>query len=148
MLYWSWNEIKNNLNMVSALISFKESEITYDLSDIKSQIEAISLVHEKLYQHNKVDKIEVGEYFQSLLESIFSFSANRNVHIVNNVEAVSINTKRAISLGLLVNEIATNAIKYGFNQDEEAPGRFGLLLRKSLALEVSTSSNLLARFER
>jgi len=135
------HRVKNNLNMVSALISFKEVEINYELSDIKSQIEAISLVHEKLYQHNKVDKIEVGEYFQNLLESIFSFTAKRNVHIVNNVEGVSINTKRAISLGLMVNEIATNAIKYGFNQDEEATFTVTLTREKDDTHYILTLSN-------
>jgi len=135
------HRVKNNLNMVSALISFKEVEINYELSDIKSQIEAISLVHEKLYQHNKVDKIEVGEYFQSLLESIFSFTANQNVHIVNNVEGVSIDTKRAISLGLMVNEIATNAIKYGFNQDEEATFTVTLTREKDDTHYILTLSN-------
>ena len=135
------HRVKNNLNMVSALISFKEVEINYELSDIKSQIEAISLVHEKLYQHNKVDRIELGEYLQNLLESVFSFAADRNVQIVNKTEGVSINSKTAISLGLIVNEIATNAIKYGFTEDKETIFSITLTRKKEDSNYILTLSN-------
>lgn len=113
------HRVKNNLNMVTSLINLKDSEIEPDISDIQHQIKAISLVHEKLHQQNDVERIEVKQYFQELLESVFSFTANRKIHIVNNIENVSIPTKTAIPLGLVVNEIATNAIKYGYTADEE-----------------------------
>ena len=106
--------------MVSSLISLKDSEIEADLSDLKHRINAIRLVHEKLQHYKELDKIEVREYFQELLETIFSSSADRNVRIINKVEELSIPTKTAISLGLIANEIATNAIKYGFTSKKEA----------------------------
>jgi len=114
------HRVKNNLSMVSSLISLKDSEIEADLSDLKHRINAIRLVHEKLQHYKELDKIEVREYFQELLETIFSSSADRNVRIINKVEELSIPTKTAISLGLIANEIATNAIKYGFNSKKEA----------------------------
>ena len=114
------HRVKNNLAMVSSLISLKDSETETDLSDLKNRIEVVSLVHEKLHQHNEVDQIEVRDYFQNLLESVFYSTADREVHIVNNIEQETIHTKTAMSLGLLVNEIATNAIKYGFTSAEEA----------------------------
>jgi len=114
------HRVKNNLAMVSSLISLKDSETETDLSDLKNRIEVVSLVHEKLHQHNEVDQIEVRDYFQNLLESVFYSTADREVHIVNNIEQETIHTKTAMPLGLLVNEIATNAIKYGFTSAEEA----------------------------
>jgi two-component sensor histidine kinase len=62
----------------------------------------------------------VKEYFQELLESLFNSTSELDVEIVNKIEDISIPTKTAISLGLVVNEIATNAMKYGFTSDEEA----------------------------
>src|SRR6056297_3121901 len=138
------HRVKNNLAMVSSLINLKDSEIESDLSDLKSRIDVIKLVHEKLHQHNDVEHIEVKEYFQELLESIFYSTSRGTVQIINNAEDISILTKIAIPLGLLVNEIATNAIKYGFNDNEEA--RFSVDMRKEAdrkhyILTLSNSGN-------
>jgi len=120
--------VKNNLTMVSALINLKDSEIENDLSDLKHRIDVIKLVHEKLHQHNDIEHIEVKEYFQELLESMFYSTSKWTVQIINNIADVSIPTKTAIPLGLVVNEIATNAVKYGFTDNEEA--RFSVDMRK------------------
>jgi len=122
------HRVKNNLAMVSSLISLKDLETEDNLSDLKNRIDSIKLVHEKLHQYDDLDRIEVKEYFQELLESIFSSTADRKVNIVNNIEDVNIHTETVIPLGLVVNEIATNAIKYGFTSDEEA--RFTIALAK------------------
>ena len=114
------HRIKNNLSMVSSLISLKDSEIDSDLSDLKHRIDAIRLVHEKLQQYKDIDRIEVRDYFQEILETLFTSSTDKDVHIVNAIESVTISTKTAIALGLIINEIATNAIKYGFTSEEEA----------------------------
>ena len=60
---------------------------------------------------------------------MFSSFATRPVSIVNSIENVQIQTDAAISLGLVVNEIATNAVKHGFTTDEEA--RFTVQMRKN-----------------
>jgi len=122
------HRLKNNLAMVSSLINLKDSEIENDLSDLKHRVDVIKLVHEKLHQHNDIEHIEVKEYFQELLESIFYSTSRCTVQIINTIEDVSIPTKTAIPLGLVVNEIATNAIKYGFTDNEKA--RFSVDMRK------------------
>ncbi|MCF7947622.1 MAG: PAS domain S-box protein [Spirochaetia bacterium] len=134
------HRVKNNLSMVSSLISLKDSEIEADLSDLKHRIHAIQLVHEKLQHHTELDRIEVREYFQELLQTIFSFSTDRNVRIVNKIEELSIPTKTAISLGLIANEIATNAIKYGFTS-EEAIFTVGLTEDKYNQFHILSLSN-------
>jgi len=111
------HRVKNNLNMVSSLISLKDSETEYDLSDIKHQIDAIALVHEKIHQSNDIERVKVHEYIQELLETVFSSFTSQQVNIVNNIDDISMPTRNAIILGLVINEIATNAIKYGFNYD-------------------------------
>ncbi|MFP4444379.1 MAG: sensor histidine kinase, partial [Spirochaetia bacterium] len=122
------HRVKNNFNMVSSLISLKEGETDYDLSDLKHRIDVIKLVHEKLHQQNDIEHIALKEYFQELLESIFYSTSRWTVQIINNIEDVSIPQKAAIPLGLVVNEIATNAVKYGFTNNEEA--RFSVDMMK------------------
>jgi PAS domain S-box-containing protein len=114
------HRVKNNLAMVSSLINLKDSETEIDLSGIQHQIEAIGLIHEKLYQTGNVTEIGCRGYISDLLNSVFSSFSRLPVRIEANIDAVSIPTKAAMSLGLIVNEIATNAIKHGFNEKEAA----------------------------
>ena len=114
------HRVKNSLLMVSSLINLKDSETAADLSEIKHQIGAISLIHEKLYQTESVAEISCRDYFYELLNSIFSSFSIYQVRIEANIDEISIPTKSAMSLGLIINEIATNAIKHGFNEKEEA----------------------------
>ncbi|MFW6209061.1 MAG: PAS domain S-box protein [Spirochaetota bacterium] len=138
------HRVKNNLSMVSALISLQYSESEIDLSDLKCRIDTIRLVHEKLQHYKEIDRIEVKEYFQELLETIFSSTTVGKIHIVNQIEELSISTKTVIALGLIVNEIATNAIKYGFNLETEAEFTVSLTEdadKQLFTLKLSNSGN-------
>ncbi len=114
------HRVKNNLLMVSSLINLKDSETEADLSDIQQQVEAIGLIHEKLYQTGNVTEVCIRDSFDDLLNSIFSSFSRRPVKVEANIDDVYIPTKTAVPLGLVVNEIAINAIKHGFNEKETA----------------------------
>jgi len=129
------HRVKNNLAMISSLLSLKDSILgnEIDLSDIKSQIDAIRIVHEKLFQSEDITHIAVRDYFQELLDTIFTSFSTRQVTVENRIEELSIETKPAISLALIINEVATNAIKHGFTEDE-AP-RFSIEMYKDAAAQ-------------
>ena len=115
------HRVKNNLAIISSLIHLKDSALgdTVDLSDIENQITAISLVHEKLYKSESITHIEFKDYIQDLLTTVFSSFTKKRVAIENSIGDISLPTKTAVTLGLIINEIATNAIKYGFTSDSE-----------------------------
>lgn len=115
------HRVKNNLAMVSSLISLKDDKVgnSADLTDIKLQIDAIKTIHEKLYQSEEVTHIEVKDYLQKIVRTLFSTFSERRIEIESNIEELTVPTKTAIPLGLIVNEIGTNAIKHGFNELEE-----------------------------
>ncbi len=125
------HRVKNNLAVISSLISLKNDSIgdNIDLSDIKFQIDAVRIVHEKLYRSSDITQINIGDYIQDLLVTIFSSFTRRRVTVENTIGDISLPTKTAVSIGLIVNEIATNAIKYGFTEEEEA--LFTVDLRKN-----------------
>jgi two-component sensor histidine kinase len=139
------HRVKNNLLMISSLLSMKNAILgdRVDLSDIKSQIEAIRIVHEQLFQTEEVTHINIRNYFQELLETIFTSFTSKPVEIDNRVETVELPTKPAISLALILNEIATNAIKHGFNEEE--PPRFTVTMQSdgtgSHTLSMENSGN-------
>jgi len=123
------HRIKNNLNIIASLISLKDSEIEEDLSDIVSRIHAIRIIHEKLQRSESMSDVGVREYFLDLLETIFSNFSRRKVEVQEQIEDMLIPTRIAIPLGLLVNEVATNAIKHGFCDDR--PARFTVSFAKN-----------------
>ncbi len=120
------HRVKNNLGIISSFISLKEAEGKSDLSDLKHRINAIQIVHEKLYRSEDVSEIKVQEYLTDLLESIFSSFSRQKVSLEVSAGDIQLTTKTAVPLGLIVNELAINAIKYGFTAGE--PPRFSVLM--------------------
>ncbi|MFW5777464.1 MAG: PAS domain S-box protein [Spirochaetota bacterium] len=140
------HRVKNNLSLLASLISLKDAETEEDLSDIRHRIRAIGLVHEKLYQYEGGRLISVRDYLQHLLEAVFSSLTSQNVRIVNEVDDVRTDPDTAVPLGLIVNEIATNAIKHGFRPDEEPCFTVGLTSNPEDPGDALTLSNTGAPF--
>jgi PAS domain S-box-containing protein len=114
------HRVKNNLAMIISLINMKNSVLpdAVDLSDIVNQIDAIRLVHEKLGQTETGTYISARGYIPDLLNTVFSSFYGGTVDIAVEVEDLELQTGTVISLGLMINEIATNAIKHGFDSVE------------------------------
>ncbi|MCF7929058.1 MAG: sensor histidine kinase [Spirochaetales bacterium] len=134
------HRVKNNLMMINALIRLKNDTLSdeIDLSDISQQIETISIVHEKLYKTAAITCINFRDYVEDILSSVFSF-AGREVQIEKTIDVKEMSTKTTIPLGLIINEVATNAMKYGFKPDEQAV--FSIRLRKENEYYVLVLSN-------
>jgi PAS domain S-box-containing protein len=116
------HRVKNNLYIITSLIrlKMKELEDEVDLSDIIHQIDAIGLVHEKLYRSDDIGHISMREYVEALLDSLFGSLAAGRVRLEINIEDIVLSSDVAVPLGLIINEIATNALKHGFNDEAEA----------------------------
>ncbi len=114
------HRVKNNLLMISSLVNLKNSALGegVDLSDISRQIDAIRIVHEKLYQKEEVVKINLPEYVEDLLKTVFSFS-EKKVGIEIQMQDVPLPLKAAVPIGLIINEMATNALKHGYGGVQE-----------------------------
>lgn len=115
------HRVKNNLAMVSSLISLKDSAIgtAADLSDIRSQVRAISFIHEKLQKSEDITHINIKPYLEDLMNSIFSFEHDADFVLDMTLEPFSLPTKMVMNIGLILNELALNAIKHGFSEEEQ-----------------------------
>jgi len=137
------HRIKNNLHMVSSLIRLKEDALggTADLSDIRNHVQAISGVHDKLYQSGDLNEIDFGSYVEDLLHSVFSFYPGQEVIVENQITGVKLPSKTVTSLGLIVNELATNAMKYGFRPEEKPRFYLGFEVARARGDRMLTISN-------
>ena len=109
------HRIKNNLTMIVSLIRLKtrQGDGRDDLSDIQRQIDAIRIVHEKLHESTDVTSVVLQPYLDQLLGTIFESFADQPIHASVRAAGLSLPSRAATVIGLIVNELATNAIKHG-----------------------------------
>ena len=122
------HRVKNNLGLVDSLLSMQaryinDVEALKSVSDSQKRIHAMSLIHEQLYQSQDMGKIDFCEYLQRLVDNLHSFTTFNDDQITlkldTNPTFLKIDT--AISMGLIVNELLTNAFKHAFPDRPDYP---------------------------
>lgn len=115
------HRVKNNMQIISSLISLQLRHINNEdfqelFLEIQNRVRTMALVHEKLYQSENIARINLRDYFYSLMDIIWSsYSIVKDrVKVKADIEDHSLDLDRAIPVGLIVNELLTNAIKYAF----------------------------------
>lgn len=119
------HRIKNNLSMISSLISLKEMSLKDDtfsrvFEEIQNNIDAVGMVHQKLYCGANLSDINIEEYCLDLLSKVFSNYNNGTVKIESKIDEFKLDTGKATIIGLILNETALNAMKHGFTPDTAA----------------------------
>ena len=124
------HNIKNNLNILLSLIRMEEhfnknpEEI---IKDTKTHIQAISVMHEKLYQSRTLVDIEIKDYVDSIVESLLDIYSSK-IEYISRVDNISINSKQAGTLGIMINEFVNNTVKYAFPDNN--PGKIELKISR------------------
>ncbi|HUW40655.1 MAG TPA: PAS domain S-box protein [Rectinemataceae bacterium] len=115
------HRVKNSLAIVSSLLGIATQEVSDTkalgvLRDTRSRIQSMSAIYERLYLTGKVESLDFGAYAESLAAAIFStFSLGSDrIRLEVAVQRADLDTKRAISLGLIANELLTNCFKHAF----------------------------------
>lgn len=119
------HRVKNNLAMVSSLLNIqgsytKDEQARAAFVDIRQRINSIALIHEKLYLSTDLGSIEFGHYVRDLTDTLIkSYSIPSNlVETTIDIGDIYLNIDTAIPLGLIVTELVTNSLKYGFKDDQ------------------------------
>ncbi|MCE6987728.1 sensor histidine kinase [Dyadobacter sp. CY323] len=138
------HRVKNNLQTVSNLLSLQSNRLTDEdarqtILTGQQRIEAMSLIHKSLYNHDNANLVDMKEYMTNLVESVMqSFGVDEKeleLNLTVGVERLDIDT--AMPLGLIVNEWITNVFKHAY-QDVEAPKLTVILdKREKLYLEMA-----------
>ena len=138
------HRVKNNLQMISSLLSLQSHQLNGHpaqeaLIAGKNRVEALSLVHRKLYQEGAETKIALKEYIEELILGLFhGYNVDFNPKL--NIDNSSISIDKAIPLALIINEIVINSLKYAY-KNIEAPSLDVQLTKVENHLELDISDN-------
>ncbi len=115
------HRVVNNLAMLAALVEVKRfnSANPRDLAEIQQSIVAIRIVHEKLSRTGENKVVELADYIRDILQQVFSTFTRASVILEDDMDPVTVCANTAILVGLIVNEVATNAIKHAFSRAGE-----------------------------
>ena len=118
------HRVKNNLEIVSGLLALQSSQIEDEktkqaMAESQNRVNSIGIVHQKLYQGSNLGAIEMKEYFLNLGENILDcFGASKRIDLKLAMDNLDLDIDTAVPLGLIVNEVLTNAVKYAFPENK------------------------------
>ncbi|GBF19617.1 MULTISPECIES: sensor histidine kinase [Arenibacter] len=120
------HRVKNNLQTVSSLLSLQsrsieEPRIKTLIKSSQNRVISMAMVHEMLYMRHDLSKIEYKSYVEELSDYLIrSFKGTENNITLNIIiPDIKLGIDTAIPLGLLINEVITNALKYGIKDDDQ-----------------------------
>ena len=119
LLHEIHNRVKNNfailislMDMQQKLLHDKQREIAFQ--ELKLRIRTMSLVHEMLYREAGIHTVSLGDYMNNLVMIIASAYKNPAIAVKTDIDPCTIKIEKALPIGLIVNELVTNAYKYAF----------------------------------
>ncbi|MCQ1535346.1 PAS domain S-box protein [Methanosarcina sp. KYL-1] len=138
------HRIKNNLQIVSSLLDlqaekFTDKKVAEAFLDSENRIVSMSLIHEELYESGDLDFLDFSSYIRKLIADLLKSYrlGSSNVRVNLEVGRVFLGVDTAISLGIIINELFTNSLKYAFPAG--TGGKIHIALSRAKTNENGTS---------
>ena len=142
------HRVKNNLQVICSLLNLQagtaaDREAREMLQESQNRVRIMALIHEKLYESPDLARIEATQYLRTLVTTaIHSYGAHRD-RIVGEVvgDEMPVDADTAIPLGLLVNELVSNALKHAFPDGRPGTIRVELWAGGGRALSLTVADD-------
>jgi two-component sensor histidine kinase len=126
------HRVKNSLQLVIGLLRLQattsdNAEICRQLQEAAGRVSAVARVHQRLYRSSDIQVVDLGSYLADLCRDMDEVTARCEVH-VTSAAAVIVPTDSAVPIGVLVNELVTNAVKHAYRK--ETGRRIWVMLNK------------------
>ncbi|WP_334186320.1 PAS domain-containing protein [Novosphingobium sp.] len=121
------HRVKNNLTMIGSLLRLQartiaDPAVTAKLEAMLERVDALATVHRRLYQSEDVQQFDIGAFCQNLVADVVGSSGRSDIETDVSAERIEVPAAMASALGLVLNEVLTNAVKHAYSD-----GRGGTL---------------------
>jgi PAS domain S-box-containing protein len=144
------HRIKNNMITIYSLLTLqagtmKDPLAILALEDAGSRVQSMMLLYDKLYKSVTYKEISIGQYLPALIDEIISnFHNAKAVRVENSIADIVLNPKQLQPLGIILNELLTNIMKYAFDEKRKEENRIAVsasLTDNSVIVKVADNGN-------
>ncbi len=115
------HRVKNNLGIITSLLNLEMSALNDEQSrkvfrSAISRIQSMSTIYEQLYLSSGIDRINLKQYIEDITLKIYNTYTivPDNIRLSLDLEEIMIDLKRSVPIGLILNELVTNSLKYAY----------------------------------
>lgn len=120
------HRVKNNLQIISSLLKLqsgyiKDEEVTALFTESYNRVRSMALIHEKLYHSHDLARVDAADYIGNLTDNLFkSYNVSLNfIDLKITIDSLKLDIDTAIPCGLIINELVSNSLKYGFPNQQK-----------------------------
>jgi PAS domain S-box-containing protein len=141
------HRIKNNMNTVAGLLYLQSESIENELAssalkEAHSRVLSMMLIYDKLFRSNDFNNISTAGYLPELIDGIIQTFPNfSHVQIKTEIEDCVMGTNTLVPVGIIINELVTNAYKYAFTGIEKGQIHISFLKREDNLFEIIVKDN-------
>lgn len=118
------HRVKNNMQIISSLMALQSRQVNdnklgAELLTTRHRIQSMAMIHEMLYSTGEFSTIDYEKYLKQLIDGLVASirGSDSNIEVQIEAKSIRLNMDTAIPLGLLINELVTNSLKYAFPND-------------------------------
>ena len=134
---------KNNLAMLSAMVRLQSRTLGLEASDAlektSQRIQTMAEVYDHLMLRDQTKIVDLKEYIGDIVRRLMALSGDKPVAVRCELDEAYAHSEVAVSIAIIINELVTNSIKYGF--PDERPGQILIKLHTNDELVISVSDN-------
>jgi two-component system, sensor histidine kinase PdtaS len=142
------HRVKNNLAVIGGLLemqadSLEDERAIIALGESQRRVMSMALIHEYLYATEHLDRVNFGRYVEQLSNQLCATYAIESdlVNVIIDAEEIDLPVHRAIPCGLILNELLSNALKYGFPDGRSGQIEVTFARVNATELRLSCSDN-------
>lgn len=113
------HRVKNNLTMIGSLLrlqarSIGDPLISSKLEAMLERVDALAKVHRRLYQSDDITRFDVGAFTENLVSDVLASAGRSEIEVSSETDRIEVPSSNAAALGLVLNEVLTNAVKHAY----------------------------------